>query len=1035
MRKIVTIAAAILFIATTATTAQTTWHVKAGHTTGTHDGSSWANAFDTLQHALDSAQAGDTIWVANGIYFPTMEAGNGTSDRDKAFVLKAGVAIYGGFAGTETSLGERTLPSFGTPSGSVLSGDIGTLGDSLDNCYHVVLSVGDSTDAGSLDGFTITGGNADGSSTIQINGETIGRNSGGGMYNNSSSPSLTNVSINNNKASYGGGMFMNASSPSLTNVIINNNKAIGSGGGLYIEDSSNPILTDVTISNNTAGSGGGIYNVSYSSPTLTDVTISGNTAGYGGGIHNYYYSNPTLTNVTISGNTATSYYGGGMYNSTYSSPILTDVIISGNTASYGGGMYNDNNSSPTLTDVSISGNMVDYHGGGIYNTYYSNPILVDVSINNNTAGNSGSGMYNESFSSPTLTNVTISGNTAIYHGGGMYNTNNSSPTLTDVTINGNTANYGGGMHNYHYSSPTLTNVIISNNTAGDNGGGMGNTSYSSPILTNVIISNNTASNGGGMYNDNNSSPTLTDVTISGNMAIYHGGGMYNINSSPTLIDVTISGNTTVNYYGGGIYNTNNSSPILTNVIISNNTAANSAGGMYNGSYSSPTLTNVTISENMATGYYGGGMYNESNSSPILTNVTISGNTAGNGGGGMYNYSSSPELRNTVIWGNSSGVFGNGSVSYSYCLIQEINEDTNGCIDASTVTVDVFLDTAAKDYHLAANSPCINAGFNGYNTETTDLSGNTRIIGGTIDIGAYEYNTLLKTVTFESNGGTTVFPYTNVAPGNVVPEPVAPTKVGSTFEGWYADADFSVEWNFSLDTITQDTTLYAKWELITQTLSFDCMGGVAIPSIEVPTDSLATPPTTPIKAGHTFVRWYKETNCIYAWNFSTDRITQDTTLYAKWEKNTYLVTFESNGGSNITAIQASYGTSFYEPKPPTKANYIFVGWYKEISCSTAWDFSTDVITQDTTLYAKWAPTVSIAETQTSTINIYPNPAQNTLYIQSSETIEQVSVYDISGRMLLQTNSQSIDISHLANGIYIIKVKTAQGETVRKIMIND
>jgi len=79
-------------------------------------------------------------------------------------------------------------------------------------------------------------------------------------------------------------------------------------------------------------------------------------------------------------------------------------------------------------------------------------------------------------------------------------------------------------------------------------------------------------------------------------------------------------------------------------------------------------------------------------------------------------------------------------------------------------------------------------------------------------------------------------------------------------------------------------------------------------------------------------------------------------------------------------------------------------------------------------------VGIAETQASTISIYPNPAQNTLYIQSSETIEQVRVYDISGRELIQLPypAQSIDINHLATGIYLVKVRTAQGETIKKIV---
>ena len=78
--------------------------------------------------------------------------------------------------------------------------------------------------------------------------------------------------------------------------------------------------------------------------------------------------------------------------------------------------------------------------------------------------------------------------------------------------------------------------------------------------------------------------------------------------------------------------------------------------------------------------------------------------------------------------------------------------------------------------------------------------------------------------------------------------------------------------------------------------------------------------------------------------------------------------------------------------------------------------------------------SIAESQANAINIYPNPTQGTLNITSEEAVEQVTIFDISGRNLLQiaNPNQTIDINSLANGIYIVKVKTEQGETVRKIV---
>ena len=90
---------------------------------------------------------------------------------------------------------------------------------------------------------------------------------------------------------------------------------------------------------------------------------------------------------------------------------------------------------------------------------------------------------------------------------------------------------------------------------------------------------------------------------------------------------------------------------------------------------------------------------------------------------------------------------------------------------------------------------------------------------------------------------------------------------------------------------------------------------------------------------------------------------------------------------------------------------------------------------TTTYYWSEHSVGIAEMQNpASVQVYPNPAQHTLYIMSEEAVEQVSIYDINGRELMQLPypAQSIDINHLANGIYLVKVKTAAGETVKKIV---
>ena len=171
------------------------WHVT---TTGddTKDGMTWVKAV-TLQHALATAVTDDVIWVAAGTYKPTT-----TIDRNISFVMKNNFAIYGGFNGTETLLSQR---DWGT-NVTIVSGDIGAAGNA-DNSYNVVKNLDNSLNStAKLDGFTITGGNANGGFIVP----TSPLNCGAGMYNSQSSPEITNCIFSGNAAI--GGHQQNGSS-------------------------------------------------------------------------------------------------------------------------------------------------------------------------------------------------------------------------------------------------------------------------------------------------------------------------------------------------------------------------------------------------------------------------------------------------------------------------------------------------------------------------------------------------------------------------------------------------------------------------------------------------------------------------------------------------------------------------------------------------------------------------------------------------------------------------------------------------------
>ncbi len=318
---------------------------------------SWAAACD-LSYALTSAVSGDEVWVTAGTYPPTTG-----SDRSATFSLKNGVGVYGGFAGTETLRAQRNW----TTNVTTLSGDIGASGNNSDNVYHVVTgSVTDNTAV--LDGFTVTGGNA--------NGGTNPDDQGGGMYTANGSPTVRNVVFNSNTATIAGGaMYNNHSSPALQLVTFSHNTSTGNGGALCNADDSNATLMNVTFHANavTGGNGGAMLN-DYSSPILVNVTFDGNTVtgGDGGALYNDLSSFPSLTNVTFNGNSAimTPGFNGGNGGAVYSYGNSAPRLTGGNGDARPGSVTA---TPPRLTNVTFSGNQaVGYdelhpaYGGAIY---------------------------------------------------------------------------------------------------------------------------------------------------------------------------------------------------------------------------------------------------------------------------------------------------------------------------------------------------------------------------------------------------------------------------------------------------------------------------------------------------------------------------------------------------------------------------------------------------------------------------------------------------------------------------------------------
>ena len=355
----------------------------------------WATSTTDLQGAINASAAGDQVWVATGTYKP---GGNANTDINISFAMKNEVSILGGFPATGSpTLTERNPTSLTT----VLSGDIGEVGNGTpsignvsDNSYHVINNSG-LTRTAVLDGFVIRDGYA---------------------------------SYYGFSTSLGGGMYNDNSSPTLTNCRFVANSAYRTGGGIYNTGSS-PTLTNCSFVDNTGRFGGGMDNYN-SSPTLTNCRFMDNRSAVGGGMRNIG-SSPTLTNCSFVGNSAGATGSGGGMSNDNSSPVLTNCSFVGNSAGYGGGIYIPGNSS-TLTNCSFVGNSAQVYGGAMY--YSSSSVLTNCVLFSNGGANT---FYTNNNSRVTATYSLFEDGVTGYDGENNLTTT-VSPFLspTDTRLNG-----------------------------------------------------------------------------------------------------------------------------------------------------------------------------------------------------------------------------------------------------------------------------------------------------------------------------------------------------------------------------------------------------------------------------------------------------------------------------------------------------------------------------------------------------------------------------------------------------------------------
>lgn len=702
---------------------------------GAKDGSSWDNAYDNLQTAIDNASPNDEIWVAEGTY-------------TGGFEIKEGINVYGSFAGNETQ--RSSIPDT-TSYKTILDGI---------NTQRVLTQTTAFSTPTIWSGFTITNGNA---TNADFDSEA-----GGGAYILEGT-TLMYCRITNNVAStlpgsiqaFGGGIY--SWKGNVINCIIDNNiayegsaDASAQGGGALISEG---ILSHCIISGNIAykgvgntggsGKGGGV--ISPMGSTISNCLVvrnmgyitdgSADPSSSGAGI--YLDGETTVFNCTITGNktilsgTNSSSTGGG------------GVCIYSNTNKiYNSIIWDNYDSHESGKDV------FDYFGHAdfdIKNCIYSEAVEDDGNKSSNPTLSTD---YYLTSASPAIE----AGDNSLYTG----NINADKDLANNPRLVGDKIDIGAYEYQDEVIPPTPPGSIVyvdKSQTGSEQNGSSWANAFSS-----LYDAFETAAN----YPDN-----VREIRIAYGEYLINSGALVvssdvvvtgGLNpSSPVPDSVTILNGNNMNRVliisGKNIEPDDYISPEFHNLVIAKGEAdeeliinnnlidSHKGGGIYI-TQANPLFMNTVITENNAES--GGGIYVDKGELRLM-NTTINRNSATNGGG-IYSLANYNNIQKSIIWGNTSNNEDDrnlfilpGAIHCWYSLIEGRSSDDETCLNGTNQRNNPML-TKVGDYYygLLPSSPVINkgAGLEIYTETATDVHGNHRVFnhnsGGAVDMGAFEF---------------------------------------------------------------------------------------------------------------------------------------------------------------------------------------------------------------------------------------------------------------------------------------------------------
>lgn len=488
-------------------------------------------------------------------------------------------------------------------------------------------------------------------------------------------------------------------------------------------------------------------------------------------------------------------------------------------------------------------------------------------------------VLDEASGAETVTGGVITGGTGYpillygsyyYYGGGVYIAPGGQLTMTGGNIVGCSAEFGGGIcieserdGKQGQFSMSGGNII---GCSAECGGGVyvDSESNQSPFSMSggSIIGCVASDIGGGVRASGtfkmSGQAVIRSCTVESATQSIYGGGIY-VNSSSSfemsdeakIEDCQAISNSSKPSKGGGVYLTNNTKFTLSgNAVIQNCTATNSAnsGEAYGGGVSAACVKEITLADS----------------------ARIAGCAATNGSGLYITGSQTPGYG--ILYANGGSVDGDvvlGDTTDGPCTITGSGGTVfNGKV---SVTPGSTIESGTFNGEVTNNGSITGGEFTG-----TVINSESGTIAEDVSIP-----NLIFIVTFDNEGTKTTETF---AKGGNLTAPTTQTKEGYRFDGWYYDNNGSeAKWNFDTDTVTRAMTLKAKW-VQTYTVTFETSGGSAVGPVTVDAGSTVTKPADPMKPGHNFGGWYKDSTLQTPWNFANDTVTADTTLYAKWTAN-------------------------------------------------------------------------------------------------------------------------------------------------------